>query len=121
MDGVADHRGWANGAQAKAVDGFNLHPALAIGNRDQSVNAARLARLSTAKPHNRSGFGCRLEIMIEADNAINFRTRQVQRLGNFADCRFAHMAVLGLHIVQDWQQWPLAPGMAVNDFRQRRH
>jgi hypothetical protein len=74
VNGIAYHRRRADRTQAKAIYGFNLHPALPLGDQNQSFNPACLAGLCPAKFNDRTAFGFLAEIMIETDNAIDSLT-----------------------------------------------
>jgi hypothetical protein len=110
-----DHRRRRDGAKTEAVDrlegdaavGRGLaerDPETGLGTRRKRIPARRLARFRAAQLDDVPPRRGATEVMVEGDDAVDFRPRAVKRLGNEPLRRLVDVAELLLQRVQDRQQ-----------------
>ena len=117
MEPVADARARPGAAQAEAIDGGQLD-ALAgglLGAGDQRLDPARLARLGAADLHFGARVGLGVEVVVEADHAVDVGAAEVERLGDQRLALGIDAAELGLDVVQDRHQRAFAARVRGDD------
>ncbi len=116
MDIVANQCCRADRTKAQAVDCLNTDPRLAIGDSPQIGHAARLACLGLAQLYARTVALFGPEVVIEADNAVNFGAGQIKAGSNLSHGGLADVAEGRLNVVQDRQQGTSTRTVALDDF-----
>ena len=79
-------------------------PGLGLGVGGERVATGRLARLGAAELQDVPGRRSPPEVVVEGDDAVHFRAREVQDLGDEPDCLAVDVAELVLQRVQDRQE-----------------
>ena len=114
-DLLTDHGRRSAGAQAEAVDGLHLDPLVTLEQGRDPVDAARLAGLGAAQFDDGAAVGRAFQVMIESDDAVHFRARQIQHFGDDRHGTVGDMTERRLDIVQDGQQGALPVVMPAED------
>src|SRR5882672_869387 len=122
MQLAVDHdRGRAR-AIAETIDGLERHPAVPRGPVEPDTEAPpgvfrqrhalhRLTRLRPADLHDVAAGRMITEVVVEGDDAVDFRDRQVEAIRDHRHGVARDMAELVLYLVQDLEERPGPPGM----------